>query len=620
MWTITKVEGEDFLSYGKLCVDLRSMQGITLIAGRRDDKPGKSNGSGKSTLFHAITWCLYDYIPKKIAADKVIRRGSNEAWVRVHVSDGGPPLIVTRKRSKRGGSLEVSGFDARALIGGQQSAINQRLGDITRFLSTAMFSGGVSSFCRRTDSERKALLEEVAGVHQYAAASDEAKRAYDAAVTEITNLERELAASTEAVERLREARSRYATSSLMHAHVVNRECRRLRDEAISAAEASDVAHSELSTWIREAHAKRKVAEAAAAAADGKIAKLEAQREAITQAILEKSKADSGFSSKLTTLGDEVLRYQDGRHPDICPTCSQRWPQDGDSEALAKKVAGLNDEILKVTRARAPIAAEIQELTQRSKDTLRDLNAARQELRAAESVVDARAYQRLLSAALVAEADLTSAQDELIRYEESHDTEPDTQEMDAVGEELRVARDRVVAIDTRLTELREERDDAAFWRKGFGRSGLPSFLVDASIPAMSEVVGDIARDLTDGELTVRFNPAAAKGAGTVFAVEVDYAEGGESFEASSHGEQTRVDMSVLFAIRDFTERQHGATCGQLFLDEVMDGADDAFVEAFLRLLRSRYGDRQTFIVSHEPSAASLCDRTLLVRKTKGVATI
>ncbi len=610
MWRFVDAHAENFLSYGSLDFKF-THKGVTLIVGK--------NGSGKSTLFNLLAWVMYGEMPKALSkVDKVIRRGAEKCLGEVTVEDAAGPVTITRERGARTGALRVSGFDERALKTGQQEAIDARFGSYKQFITTSMFSGAVSSFCRMGDADRKGLMESMVGVGRYSVASEIAKKKTDLLTQEVEILDRNLPVFESAIQRLRDERHIYAMATLTHPVTVMREYRRRVTRAVELAERADAATTEVGEWIKRADAQRDAANAARAKQENTVADLEAEMETIDGEVNTLGGKDAVLGGRIREIEDDIKGVQTGKHADICPTCGQRWPHQHDPEKIAEAVQGRLAKVNALRKDRAPVAAELAEKRAARADVRARLDAERRALSRMSAQVDDTEYRRRLTAALTIEADLKSAQQAVREYAEDHDLDPNSEDLDRVEAELVLAEDRCATARREIADKREALTRYAFWRKGFSRTGLPSFLIDASIPSMNETAQTIAGDLTDGGLIVRFNPAAEKGSKSMFDVEVDYADGGEGFDAISRGEQTRVDIAVLFAIRDLAAKRSGKECGQLFLDELFDGADENFVESCLRMLRKHYGDRDVYLISHDPAAASLCDRVLTARKSKAVS--
>jgi DNA repair exonuclease SbcCD ATPase subunit len=619
-WRVLWVEAEDFLCFKKLRLELVGRPNLVLIVGNRG--PGKSNGSGKSAVLEAITYALYGRTVRKLPAGGEIHRHSKACVVRACVRfQDGKEVVVERGRSTSGPFCRVSGLDQRALASGAQPVLDAMLGDYTLFTSTAMFTGDAASFCRKTDSGRKDLLEQMLGVRDYEEASERALielNAANALVAEETN---NVAFQTRVIEDLSEQRATVALEALSSRARLLADLKARVADAKSYSTAAHQAATAVADWIKQAaveHAKaaddRAAAEEAQAAVQVKLDALTAEAAAVSASL-------TNTAAKVKELVAQIEDIESGKHAEVCPTCGQRWPQDGDPAEVAKIVKAHNAAIFKLKREAEPLRAREAEINAELVDLRRDRQLAINAAKAAVAKLDQGQLRTLLAESAEAEVRLEEAH-RLVdaasrRVTEEPEADPRLSDLDR---RLEAARADSRQANGRLRVQQGLAFRLAFWRKGFGRTGLPSYLMDDSIPGMNSVVAEVASSLTDGELSVTFDPGAMKGSGSVFAVIVDYAAGGASFDAASKGERTRVDVAVLFALRDVAARSGGAECEQMFLDEVMDGADPHFTQCFIRLLRTRYKAHQVVMISHDPGVASLVDQTVTVKKKGAVATL
>jgi len=72
---ITKVELNNFKSYGDPPTDVKLQKGVNAILGE--------NGSGKSTICEAVGYTLFDYSPSSLTQDDLVRDGESKGKVRV---------------------------------------------------------------------------------------------------------------------------------------------------------------------------------------------------------------------------------------------------------------------------------------------------------------------------------------------------------------------------------------------------------------------------------------------------------------------------------------------------------------------------------------------------------
>jgi DNA repair exonuclease SbcCD ATPase subunit len=180
-----RMEAENFLSIGKVELDLEN-RGLVVITGENhDDSSTQSNGAGKSSVIEAIHWCLYGDTLRGIKyADSVVNTvtGSDcRVLVEVSVSNGKVVIERYRKHKKHKNSIfvHVNGeplhsTDPRTT----QKVINSLLGmEKDVFGRLVLIGQGFNSrFSDMSDRELKEFLESRTGSFIYAKAHERVSR------------------------------------------------------------------------------------------------------------------------------------------------------------------------------------------------------------------------------------------------------------------------------------------------------------------------------------------------------------------------------------------------------------------------------------------------------------
>ena len=137
--------------------------GLMLVQGWNHDV-GRANGAGKTAIFNAITYALFDKLPRKITATEVLRRGSKSGSVEVHVEVGGDRYMVRRSRPKG-----VSFFK-----GGQALTVTQEGWErilklnYNQFIISMYAAQGTSTrFLSINDSEKKQFLLQLLNLEEF---------------------------------------------------------------------------------------------------------------------------------------------------------------------------------------------------------------------------------------------------------------------------------------------------------------------------------------------------------------------------------------------------------------------------------------------------------------------
>lgn len=164
---ITQLEIDNFKSFGKK-TKIPFFEGFTVISG--------PNGSGKSNIIDSILFCLALSGARGLRAEKLtdlinLNSGKNTAEVEIMFSDG----TRIRRRIKR---------TARGYY--SYNYLNDRLckqGDILEFLSkfgikpegyNVVMQGDITRIMEMSDSERRKIIDEIAGVAEFDKKKDQA--------------------------------------------------------------------------------------------------------------------------------------------------------------------------------------------------------------------------------------------------------------------------------------------------------------------------------------------------------------------------------------------------------------------------------------------------------------
>jgi exonuclease SbcC len=95
---LISIDIENFLSIEKAHLDFEST-GMLLLEGWNYDVD-RANGAGKTAVLNAISFGLYDKLPRKVTASELLRRGAKKGSVFVRLDVGGEIFGVYRSRPK----------------------------------------------------------------------------------------------------------------------------------------------------------------------------------------------------------------------------------------------------------------------------------------------------------------------------------------------------------------------------------------------------------------------------------------------------------------------------------------------------------------------------------------
>jgi len=597
-------------------LNLDNLTGLTGVEGRTNTGGASSNGAGKSAFFmDAPSWCLFGKPVQEFdAADDVINRELGTADVEVDVQlASGRTITVSRKRTVRGEKLVVSGVSGGTKKGTQE-ALEKILGfDFDLWTRSVAFGGNLSSFCGMSDADKKRVLERFLGLEQYGRAKDAANAKAREAKTKRAEAMSALVSADESLESINES------LTALRAEAEGRESRWRREYNRAFMDFQDSVDESLPLYdrLRELDAKAADEDASYAAAVKKHVRVGEHYEeefdkAQKAAAVAQSKVDR-IEEKIEDCRERLSDLANKEHPEDCPTCGQPWPQEDD--ALGHLITAEKDALRK-------LEADLQQAQhnlERAEHEERDRKVRRNTHRNnAPSPGQTRAtWKRVLREVEDMEAEAAQHLAAVNALRSQRDDDPYTPQIASLEKQLSVVTQRREFAAKEYASADEEYKIYSYWVDGFGRTGIPSYLIDSSIPFLNEEVRKISSVLTDGSMDIYFDPSVEGGRGSrggqSLGVVVDNTAGGAGFKSQSKGEKARVDVCVLLSLRALMATRLTFGFDQLFIDEVFDGLDNEGIERLVGLLRAVFPDTSIFIITHNDSLKGLMDRTILVQK-------
>lgn len=140
----------------------------------------------------------------------------------------------------------------------------------------------------------------------------------------------------------------------------------------------------------------------------------------------------------------------------------------------------------------------------------------------------------------------------------------------------------------------------FWKAGFSSSGIPSLLIDESIPFLNDSVNKYL-DIVGGRYKASFDTISTTKAGEYrdkINVNVLDTQTKANNRKQLSGGQTRIiDIAILLSLCDLQNNIQNMTTNILLLDEIFDSLDDQNIGYVSGLLRTLIKDKSINIISH-----------------------
>lgn len=636
---LESVSATDFCVLGNVKVRLAN-RGLVFVCGEnRDTNGADNNGSGKTTIFKSITWCLFEECVDGDKGDDIIRRGCKLAEVVTKLRDGNVSWFVTRSRTKGKPKLEIDRKDAgskrRPVEGGKkelQELIHKLIGlDFRAFVNTVLYGANDShKFANpeTKDADRKNMLHSILRTSSLTASHRKALDRQKAVKAEIDALDVKLgkvntALTTIDLAALKARISGWKSKNVEEIETSLKHATEFRDEA---AEIDKIDHGPAIKpaldALEKAKGKRDASVKAGDILEGMIAKMDASRTRMESTRRDMDKVEG----KIERI-DESTSQLDG---DTCPTCygdlksgdAKKHIQSTSCERERRVVAlnKLKSEGLREKLIYMALKADKGKIMAEVKTTERLVADVAKAERLLAGVEMAQERDERKVSRLVADASKWAAKARTLGEQEN----PHIEAYD-------VAKTRVKELKFDRKKLKSQRADeetmlayVKWWVQGFSNKGLPSYILDGSMPRITKSANRYLRTLADGDITMDFQTQRLlKSDKTQVRDDITITttiEGNEGVKPST-GQLTKMNLATGLGLMDLSAEREGGHLDLLLIDEVLDGLDAEGTERVLALLQKLRRKRGSiFVISHGAAMSEIFEHGLRVVKEDGAATV
>jgi len=158
------------------------------------------------------------------------------------------------------------------------------------------------------------------------------------------------------------------------------------------------------------------------------------------------------------------------------------------------------------------------------------------------------------------------------------------------------------ITNNVKSLTEVATVLEFWKTGFSSAGMPSMLIDESIPFMNQKVTEYLDMLTNGRYIVSFDTLAETKAGEFrdkISVRVLDTHTQANSRVQLSGGQTRiVDIATILTLGELQANMQDMKINILLFDEIFDALDDENIGYVAKVLNKLKVGKSIFIISHQ----------------------
>jgi len=151
------------------------------------------------------------------------------------------------------------------------------------------------------------------------------------------------------------------------------------------------------------------------------------------------------------------------------------------------------------------------------------------------------------------------------------------------------------------ELQNEQKLTEFWKVAWSPTGIPSMLIDESIPFMNEQVANYLDKLTNGRYIVSFDTLAATKKGEFrdkISVNVLDTHTRANSRIQLSGGQTRiVDIATILTLGDLQSNIQDVNINILLFDEIFDSLDEENIGFVSNILSQLKVGKSIYLISH-----------------------
>lgn len=622
---IVTVKAIDFCCFEEVELNL-SGQGLVYVVGdHRDSDASSSNGVGKSTLFKLVSWALYGQTVDNMRGDEVIRLGQKETVVSLtlSVSNNSWEIIRSRRKGAPRLSLRCNGAEMKDDGTEVQEKIVSLMGlDFRSFKNTVLYGqNDINKFAdpKTKDADRKDMLHHILRTEELKKAYESAKRRALSYKKQITEIERELEITKQkssmlAVEELKGRVSKWDDERFERLQTLREQHTQAQHEAEKLVGAEEIKTLEKEIEIlRSSRLKR-------------LSQIEDRAHCLDTKIFGKREELLNSQARYKELDTNLLYAKDKMahlEAETCPVCSTplnlEYPKQLKKErarTIEVMTEDLKLELIRHEELKNDLNAMEAEKIEVS-DGLRELEKSRADLRQMEETLRKKQRQ---SSERKRWVDRVENYAERIK-EVISEVNPYKEQLVSAERKYKEFRERLDGLRKQLRVLIEELSYVQFWVKGYSSQGMPSFLLDAVMPFLTERSNEYLKTLSGGDITVDISTQRElkSKAGVKDEINIQWSVEGNANVKKSGGQQTRVNLAVDLALMDLASTREGVNLNLMMIDEALDGLDRAGTACVLNLLKDLRKSRQSiFVVSHNDDMADMFEKEACVVRENGVS--
>jgi len=548
--------------------------GLMLVKGW-DYDTNRSNGAGKTSIFNALSFALFDKLPRKITASEILRRGCKQGTVEVTVEVGSNKYTVARSRPK-GVSFSENGNQLTIT----QEEFESKIGLNYHQFMMIVYSSQTNSirFLAANDAEKKKFMLQLLNIDSFSAAkkkSDEVIKTLDNNLTlfksQLSNIESKIEAYSESIHNEDDIKSQIS--------IIEEKNKPLKDSLIKYSSVLRPDLTKYQSLEDDINTKRLA-----------LSKVKAKKEILNQEYNKLATSVKPFSGASS-----------------CYACGGK---------LDNKMAAANHN------------KEMSEIKQKMLNIKQDIDLCEEKLKKDPSYVDL--LKKIKDKKKNESTDYELAQSMCSDLRSK--IQLNSQKIEALDSKLKnnatlklkieSLAQEVQNLTSKITETSQKIDLYKTISNIYSSTGAQAYVLDSVIDLFNESVAkhiekmwDFAsyelipyKEKEDGELSTKFSEKF-----TINGKEV-------SVGSLSGGEYRALSLCVDIALIEVLELRNGISISPVVLDEPFDGLDADGRELVVDMLKTMSNSKQIIVIDHMAELKSMFSKTLTVEKRNGISAI
>lgn len=155
-------------------------------------------------------------------------------------------------------------------------------------------------------------------------------------------------------------------------------------------------------------------------------------------------------------------------------------------------------------------------------------------------------------------------------------------------------------------------------RAFGRDGIPTLVIENTIPQLERIANDILSEMSGGEHTLRLETQKEKknGDGLIETLDILVADwrGERKYETYSGGQQLRIDLALCIALAELLAMRAGSKIEWLTIDEGLGSQDAEHLDLVLQSIQriaSRF--KKVIVITHIETAKAVFGQSIIFKK-------